>query len=417
PLGVPYRVQNVRGEINIVPGTVTIRQLTAEHAIDDPDVQPAREPVKIALSGTGDLTGEEPAGLWTLAANVVGAPVDDELRAAMPDAIAEMLTSLEVDGELSASFDVLRIRTRDGTSGGEALPPDVDFEGAVTTRGASMNVGVQLEEVVGGVNLDGSYKDGQLHKLAGDLGAETFLISGRPGEKFTGEMLLAPGGDVLSIDKLRGNVAGGSIDGGVKINFEEDEPGVEPTQVYTVGISMREASVKKLLGDSDDVGGQLTARLDLTGEFGDPASRRGRGTVLVDGDKLYELPLVLGLLQVTNLALPIAEPFTEATSAFAIDGSRVVFDSIELKAGRGEGNPAMRMQGDGWLDFESEKLNLTFTTSNHGWASIPLVGDLVGMARNELLRLNVRGTLEKPEVSGSTLPTVTGTIDEVLRGD
>ena len=38
------------------------------------------------------------------------------------------------------------------------------------------------------------------------------------------------------------------------------------------------------------------------------------------------------------------------------------------------------------------------------------------MARDELLRIHVRGTLQAPEVSAGTLPTVTSTIDEVFRG-
>jgi hypothetical protein len=153
----------------------------------------------------------------------------------------------------------------------------------------------------------------------------------------------------------------------------------------------------------------MTARIDLEGRVGEHASRRGRGEVLVQGEKLYELPLVLGVLQVTNLALPIAEPFREATTTFAIDGQRIVFDRIELRAAE------MRMTGEGTLNFETSKVDLTFTTSNHGWAKIPLLGDIVGLARNELLRINVRGTLQKPEVSGSTFPTITSTIDEVFR--
>jgi hypothetical protein len=171
--------------------------------------------------------------------------------------------------------------------------------------------------------------------------------------------------------------------------------------------------VRKLVGEQQgtatDFSGRMTARLDVEGKFGDAASRRGRGEVIVEGQKLYDLPLVLGLLQVTNLALPLSEPFREATTSFTLDGQRVVFDHITLKAAD------MEMGGQGTLDFETQKVDLSFTTSNNGWAKIPLVGDLVGMARNELLRISIRGTLQSPEVSGRTLPTITSTIDEVFR--
>ena len=39
----------------------------------------------------------------------------------------------------------------------------------------------------------------------------------------------------------------------------------------------------------------------------------------------------------------------------------------------------------------------------------------MGAARDELFRLRVTGTLESPKVGADTLPTITGTIDQVFR--
>jgi hypothetical protein len=38
-------------------------------------------------------------------------------------------------------------------------------------------------------------------------------------------------------------------------------------------------------------------------------------------------------------------------------------------------------------------------------------------ARHELLQIHVRGTLQDPKVSATSMNTFTTTIDEVLRGD
>ena len=75
------------------------------------------------------------------------------------------------------------------------------------------------------------------------------------------------------------------------------------------------------------------------------------------------------------------------------------------------------MQGDGYLDFGKKTVRMTFVTDARGWIHVPLLGDLMQSARNELLQVHVRGTLQEPKVSASSFNTFTTTIDEVFRGD
>jgi hypothetical protein len=46
---------------------------------------------------------------------------------------------------------------------------------------------------------------------------------------------------------------------------------------------------------------------------------------------MYKIPLVLGLLQITNLALPITSPFNQAEASYGVDGQRITFE-IDLAA-------------------------------------------------------------------------------------
>ena len=70
----------------------------------------------------------------------------------------------------------------------------------------------------------------------------------------------------------------------------------------------------------------------------------------------------------------------------------------------------------GKLDFNTKKVNMTFTTDNPNWPKIPIVGDLAQAAKHELLQIHVRGTLESPKVSADAMNTASTTIDEVFKG-
>ena len=107
----------------------------------------------------------------------------------------------------------------------------------------------------------------------------------------------------------------------------------------------------------------------MQGAWGDVSSRRGRGDVTVAGKSMYRMPVILGLLQITNLSLPISSPFNEGSSRYSLDGKKVTFENIELKS------KDMVMKGNGSLDFGSKNVRLTFVTDNPGWPALPFVGD------------------------------------------
>ncbi|MGA3068061.1 MAG: AsmA-like C-terminal domain-containing protein, partial [Tepidisphaeraceae bacterium] len=116
----------------------------------------------------------------------------------------------------------------------------------------------------------------------------------------------------------------------------------------------------------------------------------------------------LGLLQITNLALPLSSPFDEATTRYAIDGQQVIFDQITLKSKQ------MTMTGNGQLDFAAKRVSLWFVTDNPTLVSIPLFGALLHGAKQELLRIHVGGTIDQPTVEATSFHTIRTTVDQVL---
>jgi hypothetical protein len=181
---------------------------------------------------------------------------------------------------------------------------------------------------------------------------------------------------------------------------------------YSLNLAVRNADVAQLAQESDpSIKGQLTASLALEGAWGALSERRGRGDVVASGRGMMRVPLVLGLMQVTNLSVPISGPFNEATTRFAVEGQKTVFNSIELRS------DTMVMSGEGTLDFDTRQVRLTFVTDNPRGLKVPFLDDLLQGARQQLLTIKVRGTIQEPKVSAGVMGTFLTTVDEVMKGD
>jgi len=198
------------------------------------------------------------------------------------------------------------------------------------------------------------------------------------------------------------------LGGNVTLNFPDEGP-----SRYALNLAIRNADVAALTSDTEksDVKGELTASLALEGSWGAASVRRGRGDVQVVGRGMYRVPLILGLLQVTSLALPINGPFNEATARYSVDGQLINFDNIDLRS------DGMVMSGGGHLDFGTKQVRLAFVTDNPKGLKVPFLNDLLKGARQELLKIYVRGSIQDPKVSAGVMGTFTTTVDEVLKGD
>lgn len=416
---MPYRLDRLTGSIIIDGNRVTIDDLTGRHG-----------DATVAVAGNGVL-GARP--VWSLHLSGQDLPIDDELRAALPTTLAGLIGALKLDGSIGFNLTKFVYRGAEGTAApgaraAEADPrtpglapsrqnidshvpapdPEIDLAGSITFAGGKLDVGVPLTDVVGALALEAFVRRGHLESLRGGIDLESMKMAGRPATAFRAELTKPPGLSELRIEKMRCDVADGVMSGQMTLVYPEDGP-----SRYALELVVRDADVRALAWEKDDaaVKGRLTASLSLEGSWGDGAARRGRGDVIVTGRDMYRIPLVLGLLQVTNLALPISSPFNEATAVYSLDGGRVHFEQIELKASN------MLMRGDGWLDFGTKRVALGFTTDNPGGLmQVPFIKELWRGARNEMLRIQVRGTIQEPEVSARSMGTFWTTVDEVFNG-
>jgi hypothetical protein len=394
PRVIPARLENVKGELQIRPDHITLKDITATR----------KSGGTIAYSGTVPAGDKRAGGAWDLKLSAKDIEADEEMRRALPPAVSRLMESLKVTGKVTADFSKLVYRANPNPAVSEG---DLDLSGVITVAGNTFEIGVPITDAAGRIAIDAAVRRGKLAGLTGGIDLATLKAGGREIKNFKCELFKPSNADALRIGKISADVAGGALAGQVDLAFPETG-----ASRFGVGLVLRNADVATLAGPTEkDIKGQLTASLAIEGDWGDPSTRRGRGDVSVVGKEMYRIPLVLGLMQITNLSLPISSPFNEAAARYTVEGQRISFEQLELRASN------MLMSGTGWLDFATRKVKMTFVTDNPNAWRIPFITEILQGARQEFMQIHVNGTIQEPKVSAGVMSTFTTTIDEVFDRD
>jgi hypothetical protein len=395
---VPYRLDGLTGTVRVQGNKVTLTDVSGKHG-----------QATVRVAGNGTVLEDQ--SQWDLRVSADAVKVDDDFRKALPPGLLSVVDSLKLTGNVGFNFSKLAVKTLPASDvviplAEPSAPVDVDFGVKLTLNDASLDVGVPLTKVRGGMNLTGTVRNSKLAAFEGPVDLPELIIAGRAASDLHAEFYKPADQDALRIGHLNGQLAGGEVAGQVDLAFPEVGPGL-----YKMDLVLRNADVRQLSADSaPGLSGELSASLALEGDWANTNSRRGRGDVAVHGREMYKIPLVLGLMQITNLSLPITSPFSEGSARYMVEGETVTFDSLELRS------RDMLMSGSGQLNFGTKKVAMTFTTDNPNWPKVPIIGDIVQTAKHELLQIHVRGSFAESSAA-STPGTVTTTVDDVQRGD
>jgi hypothetical protein len=388
PAPLPYRLDHCKGEITISPQAISVNNVQATHG-----------KATVAISARGLVANPLD---WDLTISAHNVPADKELCQALPQQVAQVIQSLKYTGQLSVDLTTFRYR-------GDKPDPDIDFAGTLAAADGAVDAGVPIDKINGSMPFTAAVRGGKLMAFRGDADLSGLNVSARKITDFHAALDLPNGSDVLNATGIHGIIAGGELAGEMALKF----PDVGPAS-YSMNFAVKNADLAQLAqqtpGKGQNVQGQASGSLALQGQWTDPSTRRGRGDVLISGKEMYQIPLVLGLLEVTNLSLPTTSPFNEGTARYLVEGNRVTFEQLQMRSN------AMVMSGNGWLDFGSKQVRMNFTTENPNIPQLPLVHDLWQGAKQELLQIQVRGTVQSPKVSAASMHTFTTTVDEVLNG-
>lgn len=386
PKQMPITLSKLQGEVIVDRGHVTLK-----------DVVAGAGDAKVYVSGTIDPK----AGSAEVSLSGRDLKITDEFRKSLPPTMQRLLSSADLKGTVAFDLNKLVI-TPDPK---QKNPSDITFDATLWLQNATMDIGTPMTDINGVLRAKGVARGGKLSELAGDVSFDSLKLAGRSVDRLTAAIVKPANQDVLQVAKIDGRIGDGQIGGQIDSILSEKDPR------FGLALVLRNARVADLTGDIDKpIEGRLTASLALEGKWDDPSSRRGRGDVIVDGKDMYRVPVLFGLMQIANLTLPLDAPIQQAGVRYTVEGNRVALEAIDLRS------RTSVMQGTGWLDFKTRQVQMTLLLGNSAADAVPIFGELLKGARQDLLQIRVRGSIEEPKVGASAFNTITTTVDEVLKG-
>ena len=157
--------------------------------------------------------------------------------------------------------------------------------------------------------------------------------------------------------------------------------------------------------------GHLTAHLRLADD-GDPNTpRRGRGALQVRSARLYRQPVVLALLQATNVSWPTARAFDRASARFFLQGDDVRLNLVRFEA------PTVAITGRGTMHLPAQKLDLTMFCRNPSALDLGALSEALNVFKDQLVCIRVNGTLADPVAEHVSFQGFRDTWQAIMEGE
>lgn len=341
--------------------------------------------------------------------------LDGPLRALLPSAAQQVLTA--VNAEFRGPFALREGRVR--TSMGEG-PGATTFTGRIEATEVAVDAGVPVGETGLAVDLKvNDPGDGGLTTFDARATAEEIRVAGvRMADALVTVQSGASRGE-FSIPEFTAGTHGGRVFATARLALpagwesasapEERTSGGLAYKVEMLGAGVRLAPVLAELaaagvdtsgpagvdGTLDEaaegVRGSLDAFLSLEGVSGRPETRIGRGALRVANGDILRLPLVLPLVQISNLQLPWGGGrLGYMESRFYVEGDRVNFQNIVIAS------RSVEIRGYGILNIPDLTLDLRF--NSRATDRLPMITDLFEALRDQFVSTRVTGSVMDPSV-------------------
>jgi hypothetical protein len=390
-----YPLKGLRGTIQVDRNTITFDTLQGH-----PAGAPASDATPVVrLDGTLSLKdGSLSGGRLSVAARDI--PFAPELVVLMPAAWARVYRDLAPSGPFDLdvhSIDITEV-TDDETR--------VEFDADARFKTCSLTVSGAGSELCGVLRAANVYST-KAGLLAGrmELDAEHFAIRGKALTDLRAEVLFDPNTGRWTAEDFLGDCYDGRVLGDLRVGEVGD--GVLR---YTVDVAFLRVALEPFLlagrrGDDaaqSATSGIMDAALTLGSRIGDGSSRLGLCRVDVVDMQVGKVSPLANLLSVLRLSEPTDYTFEQMLINSYLRRDKVLIQEFDM-AGRN-----VAFTGSGTMDLANGQIDLTLTARGQRVAAAnpSLLQSLTESLGGAVVRMEVSGPADHPEVETKTLPLI-----------
>jgi hypothetical protein len=406
----PYALDRLKGKLRFADGRATIDRIVGFH-----------EDTSVDFKGWAEINAQ---GEWRVRLDEM--QVDDlipdrRFRSSLPRGLQEVVDNLDPRGPVTLS-GMLDFR---GTGNAEDYGTAAwDIEAVVA--GAKITTGVDVNDLHGKIAMRGTW-DGHDQRLnsTGRLDLDSLTIMGYQFTKVKGPFSIE--GNHLVIGSQEAVNLAGKAGGALRISAEDrvtaraidglftlDGIAVLDKQTsYRVLITMNGARLERYAQlyrrSPDQLQGIMNGWCELSGRGASAQRIDGRGQLQIAPAALYELPVMVAIFNV--LKSPDKTAFNRAFVQFEIGGSQFLLKQISLT-----GN-SMNFRGDGYVRFDRKLyLDLYSTVARNQRTGVPVLSSLLGETMDGWVGVEVRGTVDHPQVEFKPAPKIDDAIKRLFGG-
>jgi hypothetical protein len=410
PVHFPYRLDRLEGVLDYSDGQLTFGRCKGEHGA-----------VKILTEGTCNFQND---GRWSVHFAKLSADrlrTDDrELIQALPEQLRKAVADLNPSGtiNLRGSLDLERPGRQD-----EPLHSRWNVRLGMLQSNLQLG-GIPVQNVHGEVLLTGgfdgrqlqsrgelmfdslSYKDCQLTQVLGPVWIDNnvVLFGSWVDRPDNGVVPTGLAGPRQAPRMLTANFCGGKY-------FADGWVTREPEPRYMVKATLTNAELalcaREMGAGQPNMSGKIIATADLLGTGHTRNTLSGKGNVRLSSGNVYDLPLMVALVQFLGIQPPSQNAFSDAAIDYHIEGEHIYLDNIEFYG------DTVSLRGKGQMNFQSQ-IDLTFHAMvGRGELDLPVIKQLLSGASQQIMQIYVTGNLQNPQVRKEALPGVNHVLQEL----
>jgi hypothetical protein len=251
---------------------------------------------------------------------------------------------------------------------------------------------MQITEVAGPILLDGQR-------------AAAGMFVATQGPNSSAQNFSPVEGSSEAVRPITGKMYGGLVKLNAQIN-------ADPTGEFYIQTKLADACLNELCRDKaakfSDVKGRIFGDLGLTGNSLGTHSFQGVGQVQLRQAEIFELPLMLAVLKSMHVGTKNQTAFDESNVDFRISGEEIDFTRIEML-----GSP-VSLLGNGKANFDRE-IDLNFySIMGKNRFEIPILSELYKASSQQVLWINVDGTIDNPQTHRNVLPQINDSLKQLF---